>query len=218
MSRGSKGHIGAVILAAGESSRFGQPKQLVSFRGKSFVRRIADSATEAGCSPIVAVIGSHGEKVARELERTNVTSIENKSWQRGMGSSIRAGIRHLVENATDIDAAVLLVCDQPAVDAQAIVRLIGLRKRTKKEIIASSYANTLGVPALFGRSFFRELLSLGDRAGAKSIILRNREHVAEVPFPEGKIDIDCWKHYEILRSSVRKRTGDRSSTAEESPE
>jgi CTP:molybdopterin cytidylyltransferase MocA len=80
---------------------------------------------------------------------------------------IRAGIGHLVENAADIDAAVLLVCDQPAVDAQAIVRLMRLRKTTKKEIIASSYANTLGVPALFGRSFFRELLSLRDRAGAK---------------------------------------------------
>jgi molybdenum cofactor cytidylyltransferase len=129
-------------------------------------------------------------------------NIENKSWQRGMGSSIRAGIRHLFENATDIDAAVLLVCDQPAVDAHTIVRLIRLRETTKKEIIVSSYANTLGVPALFGRSFFRELLSLGDRAGAKSIILRNRERFAQLPFPEGKIDIDRWSDYEILKSSV----------------
>jgi CTP:molybdopterin cytidylyltransferase MocA len=107
---------------------------------------------------------------------------------------------------------------QPAVDAQAIVRLIRLRKTTKKEIIASSYANTLGVPALFARSFFCELLSLGDRAGAKSIILRNRERVVQVPFPEGKIDIDSWSDYEILRSGVRSRAGDRSWAAEESPE
>jgi molybdenum cofactor cytidylyltransferase len=218
MSRRSKGQFGAVILAAGESSRFGGPKQLVEFRGKSLIRRITDSAIEAGCSPIVVVIGSDGEKVFRELEGTNVTNIENKSWQQGMGSSIRAGIRHLVENATDIDAAILLVCDQPAVDAQAIVRLIRLRKTTKKEIIASSYANTLGVPALFARSFFCELLSLGDRVGAKSIILRNRERVVQVPFPEGKIDIDSWSDYEILRSSVRSRAGDRSWAAEESPE
>jgi molybdenum cofactor cytidylyltransferase len=218
MSRGSKGHIGAVILAAGESSRFGGPKQLVEFRGKSLIRRITDSAMEAGCSPIVVVIGSDGEKVFRELEGTNVTNIENKSWQQGMGSSIRAGIRHLVENAIDIDAAILLVCDQPAVDAQAIVRLIRLRKRTKKDSIASSYANTLGVPALFARSFFCELLSLGDRAGAKSIILRNRERVVQVPFPEGKTDIDSWSDCEILRSSVRSRAGDRSWAAEESPE
>jgi molybdenum cofactor cytidylyltransferase len=202
MSRGSKDHIGAVILAAGESSRFGGPKQLVEFRGKSLIRRITDSAMEAGCSPIVVVIGSDGEKVFRELEGTNVTNIENEIWQQGMGSSIRAGIRHLVDNARDIDAAILLVCDQPAVDAQAIVRLIRLRETTKKDIIASSYANTLGVPALFARSLFFELLSLGDRAGAKSIILRNRERVAQVPFPEGKIDIDSWSDYEILRSSV----------------
>jgi molybdenum cofactor cytidylyltransferase len=202
MSRGSKDHIGAVILAAGESSRFGGPKQLVEFRGKSLIRRITDSAMEAGCSPIVVVIGSEGEKVFRELEGTNVTNIENEIWQQGMGSSIRAGIRHLVDNARDIDAAILLVCDQPAVDAHPIVRLIRLRETTKKDIIASSYANTLGVPALFARSLFFELLSLGDRAGAKSIILRNRERVAQVPFPEGKIDIDSWSDYEILRSSV----------------
>jgi molybdenum cofactor cytidylyltransferase len=202
MSRGSKDHIGAVILAAGESSRFGGPKQLVEFRGKSLIRRITDSAMEAGCSPIVVVIGSDGEKVSRELEGTNVTNIENEIWQQGMGSSIRAGIRHLVDNARDIDAAILLVCDQPAVDAQAIVRLIRLRETTKKDIIASSYANTLGVPALFARSLFFELLSLGDKAGAKSIILRNHERVAQVPFPEGKIDIDSWSDYEILRSSV----------------
>jgi molybdenum cofactor cytidylyltransferase len=202
MSRGSKGHIGAVILAAGESSRFGQPKQLVEFRGKSLVRRITDSAMEAGCSPIVVVIGSDGEKVFRELEGTNVTNIENKSWQQGMGSSIRAGIRHLVENATDIDAAILLVCDQPAVDAHAIERLIGLRKTTKKEIIASSYASTLGVPALFDRSFFRELLSLEDGAGAKPIILQNRESVAEFPLPEGSIDIDNWRDYKRLTNGA----------------
>ena len=75
-------------------------------------------------------------------------------------------------------------------------QLIALREKTKKPIVASSYSNTLGVPALFDRSYFEELLRLNDESGAKSIILANRERVAELPFPEGKIDIDTVEDYE----------------------
>jgi hypothetical protein len=86
----------------------------------------------------------------------------------------------------------LLVCDQPFVDANTIRSLIALRQTTRKDIIASSYANTLGVPALFDGSLFQELLSLGDEAGAKPIVLRNCRRVAKLPFREGKVDIDSW--------------------------
>jgi molybdenum cofactor cytidylyltransferase len=194
--------IGAVILAAGGSSRFGQPKQLISFRGKSLLRRVIDTAHEARCSPIVVVIGSYGEKVARELQQTGVTSVENKQWQRGIGSSIRIGVQRLIDNVPGAEAIVLLVCDQPAVNARVVKRLITLHSTTKKKIIASSYADTLGVPALFSRPFFPDLLSLDDSAGAKSIILRNRGCVAQMPFPGGKIDIDGWNDYKSLTSNL----------------
>jgi molybdenum cofactor cytidylyltransferase len=194
----SKPHIGAVVLAAGESSRFGQPKQLIQFRGKNLVRRIIDAACEAGCLPVVVVIGSDGERVARELEHVGVIGVQNRNWQRGIGSSIRAGVQVLIDNVPDVEAIVLLVCDQPAVDARVIERLISLRETTKKSIVASSYADTLGVPALFDRSLFQELLSLSDEAGAKSIILRNRERVAQFPFPEGRSDIDTLDDWEEL--------------------
>ena len=92
----------------------------------------------------------------------------------------------------------LLVCDQPAVDARVIQRLIALHETTGKNIVASSYADTLGVPALFSRSVFQELLSLGDKAGAKSIVLRNCERVASFSFPAGQIDIDTWEDWEKL--------------------
>jgi len=95
----------------------------------------------------------------------------------------------------------LLVCDQPGVNANTIRNLIKLREETKKSIVASRYANTLGVPALFDRSLFGELLSLDNEAGAKSIILRNRECVAQLPFPEGAIDIDTWEDWEKLNES-----------------
>lgn len=197
MSPSSK-RIGAVILAAGGSSRFGQPKQLISFRGKSLVRRIIDAACEAGCSPIVVVIRSEDEKFHPELDRAGVVIAQNHQWPRGIGSSIRCGIQGLTNSSPDVEASVLLVCDQPAVDSRVIQRLIALRETTGKSIVASSYGDTLGVPALFTRSIFEELLSLGDKAGAKSIVLRSRERVASLSFPEGEIDIDTWEDWEKL--------------------
>ena len=190
--------IGAVILAAGESSRFGRPKQLVQFRGKSLVRRVVDAAKDANCSVIVVVLGSKREQIERELKETDAIVAENQNWRCGIGSSIRVGVESAVNQAPDIEAIVLLTCDQPFVKTDTIERLFVMREKTKKAIVASSYSETLGVPALFDRSCFQELLALDDETGAKAIILSNRERVAELLFPEGKIDIDTAADYEKL--------------------
>ena len=190
--------IGAVILAAGESSRFGRPKQLVQFRGKSLVRRAVNAAKDANCSAIVVVLGSKREQIERELKETDAIVAENQNWQRGIGSSIRVGVESAVNQAPDIEAIVLLTCDQPFVKTDTIKCLIAMREKTKKAIVASSYSQTLGVPALFDRSCFQELLALDDETGAKTIILSNRERVAELLFPEGKIDIDTVADYQKL--------------------
>jgi molybdenum cofactor cytidylyltransferase len=202
--------IGAVILAAGESSRLGQPKQLIQFRGKSLVYRIVDAAKKARCSPTVVVIGSDREEVERELKAESVVIVGNENWRRGIGTSIRAGMRRLIDKAPTLEAVVLLVCDQPFVDARTIARLLTLREKTKRAIVASRYANTLGVPALFDRSCFQELAALDNATGAKTVILSNRERVTEFPFLEGRIDIDTLDDYEKLLSA--------SSSAEKSAE
>jgi molybdenum cofactor cytidylyltransferase len=197
---------GAVILAAGESSRFGQPKQLLPFRGNTLVRTVIDAACQAGCSPVVVVIGSRGEKIHPELAHANVTEVRNTNWQRGIGTSIRTGVEALTDQAPDLEALVLLVCDQPAVNAHVIQHLIAMHETTKKDIVASSYANTLGVPALFDRSLFQRLRSITDEGGAKSIILQNLERVAQFAFPEAATDIDTWEDWEKLNRHSHWRT------------
>jgi molybdenum cofactor cytidylyltransferase len=191
-------NIGAVILAAGESSRLGRPKQLIEFRGKTLVRRVVDAADEAGCSPIAVVIGSDGKKVAHELEQTSAAIVENETWRNGIGTSIRAGMQSLVERRPGLDAVILLVSDQPLVEAELIKQVIARHGETGKTIIASGYSRTLGVPALFDRSHFEELLTLPDDSGAKSIILSRRARVVEFPFPQGNVDIDTLADYEKL--------------------
>jgi molybdenum cofactor cytidylyltransferase len=194
-------HIAAIILAAGESSRLGQPKQLIQFQGKTLVRRAVNAASEAGCQPILLVLGSETELVQgirSELKNSGATIISNRNWKGGIGTSIRAGVQHLIDTALGVEATVLLACDQPFVDRAVIDGLITLRRETRKPIVAASYAGTLGVPVLFDRSLLPELLRLDDSAGAKSIILSNRDQVAEFPFPAGKIDIDTaedWQRF-----------------------
>jgi molybdenum cofactor cytidylyltransferase len=205
--------IGAVILAAGGSSRFGQPKQLLSFRGKTLVRTIVDVACKAGCSPVVVVIGSDGEQIHPALAHANVTEVQNTNWQRGIGSSIRSGVRALTDHAPGVEAILLLVCDQPAVNARVIERLIATRAATKKHIVASSYAGTVGVPAIFDSSLLEELLSPEDGSGAKSMILQNLDRVAQLAFPEGAIDIDTWEDWEKLGGRSHPKRGEGSLTS-----
>ena len=188
-------NVGAVILAAGGSSRFGSPKQLAQFRGKSLVQRVVAVAQQAGCSPVVVVTGSNAAKVSSEA---TAPVVQNKHWREGIGSSIRVGVEYLSELEPDVSAIVLLVCDQPLLDAGVIMNLRALHQETGKEIVASSYADTLGVPALFARCVFRELLELRGDSGAKKVILANRDRVAEFPFPGGNIDIDTQADYENL--------------------
>jgi molybdenum cofactor cytidylyltransferase len=211
--------IAAVILAAGESSRLGQPKQLIQFRGKTLVRRMVDAASHAGCRPILVVVGNSkripqvhaprslrgetkqhemelADAISCELKETGATIVANPNWKFGIGTSIRAGVQHLMDTAPGVEATVLLTCDQPYVDRTVIDGLITLRQKTRKPIVAASYAGTLGVPALFDRSRLPQLLNLDDSVGAKSIILSNRDRVAEFPFPEGEIDIDTVEDYE----------------------
>jgi molybdenum cofactor cytidylyltransferase len=147
----------------------------------------------------VVVTGSDKDVVARDLEQTGVVIADNVNWNDGIGTSIRIGVRRLIDIAPNVGAILLLVCDQPLVDSRTIEHLIALGEKMKKAIVASSYAKTLGVPALFDRSCAEELLALDDASGAKPVILSNHERVAEFPFSDGQIDIDTATDYDNLR-------------------
>lgn len=194
-------NVGAVILAAGDSSRFGQPKQLLMFRGETLVRRAVRAATEAGCGPVVVVVGESRSAIQADLRETSAIVIENPEWQRGLGTSVRRGTRYLLETVPAIDALVLMVCDQPLVESSTIAALIAEQKKTRKPIVASGYSGTLGVPALFDRSCFGALLALPDDSGAKTLIETRPDDVASVVFHEGAIDIDTPADYEACQRS-----------------
>ncbi|NOK10675.1 nucleotidyltransferase family protein [Corallococcus exercitus] len=178
--------VAVVVLAAGGSSRLGQPKQLLRHEGTSLVRRAARSALDA--SPVVVVVlGARRDDVASELDGLTVRCVDNADWALGQGSSLHAGLRAL---PPDVDGAVLMLCDQLRVDAAHLRSIISTFERTHAPIVASAYAGTRGVPALFSRALFPELEALPPTDGARGLIARDPSRVVEVPLPGGEEDVD----------------------------
>src|SRR6266550_1675773 len=188
--------VAAVVLAAGGSARFRKPKQFAPFRGETFIRHIVAAAIDARCTPVLVVTGKDSARIGLELSEFTVTIAMNPHWQSGLGSSIVVGIRHAMNLAPDVDAVALLTCDQPFVTATVLAQLIQLRLTSGKPIVASAYAETIGIPALFDRSCFPDLLRLKGDCGAKGIILAWPHDVASFDFPAGEIDIDTAADYE----------------------
>ena len=193
-------NVGAIILAAGGSTRFGQPKQLVAFQGESLVRRAVRAAMEAQCARIAVVAGESIASIEKELRETSAAVVPNPDWQRGLGTSIRCGLQHLLASISDLDAVLIMACDQPFVESSTVAALIAKQKKTRTPIISSSYADTLGIPALFDRSCFEALLALPDQSGAKALIESRPNDVTQVEFERGALDIDTPADLERLTS------------------
>jgi molybdenum cofactor cytidylyltransferase len=182
--------VGAVVLAAGSSSRMGSPKQTLQFRGESLLRRAALAALGAGCRPVIVVTGAHAELSRSELDGLDVLEVSNPLWETGMASSVRAGVEGLIGADPEADAAVLMLCDQPHVTSEVISGLIAAHRAAGRLVVASAYGGGFGVPALFGRALFPELARLEGAAGAKQVIKRHASEANFLPFPGGEVDVD----------------------------
>lgn len=187
---------GAIILAAGSSSRMGQSKQMLDIHGEKLLRKTVHTFVEASVSPIAVVLGAD-EKAHRELlTDLPIHIVLNPNWRRGMGSSLKAGLSYLLSVDPSMSAVMVSVCDQPLLSADIIVGLIKKYQQEHKPIVASRYSGVPGVPVLFDAAYFERLASLPDNQGAKKIILENPSDVSVVPFPGGEIDLDTMEDYE----------------------
>jgi molybdenum cofactor cytidylyltransferase len=195
--------IGIVILAAGGSHRMGQPKQLLRFRERTLLRHAAETAVASVCRPILVVIGANAELVSVELQSLPVLIAYNPEWASGIGSSLRVAIETL--GAIDgIEGVVITLSDQPLVTADAVNRIVETHYQTGKDIVASEYADTHGVPLFIGRRFFDEVSALAGTEGAKRVIDRHLEEMTTVPLLEAAFDIDTPGEYARLRRSNRR--------------
>lgn len=168
----------------------GVPKQTLQFRGESLLRRAAFAALGAGCRPVIVVTGAHAEQSRVELRGLHVLEVVNDLWETGMASSVRAGVEGLVGAEPEAAAVVLLLCDQPHVNAEVINGLVAAYRTTGSPVVASVYGESFGVPALFDRALFAELTRLEGAAGAKQVIKRHAAEAHFLPFRGGEVDVD----------------------------
>ncbi len=183
--------VAAIILAAGASRRLGQPKQLVQFKGEPLLARAIRLAHEGGASPVLAVLGAHFEIILASLPVDPAIVVHNEKWEQGIAGSIHAGLQALGVIAPHADGALILTCDQPQLSARHVCSLIESFEASREaNIVASSYAEINGVPAVFPRSAFTHLQALRGDQGARALIQRPPCPVLSVAFPDGDIDID----------------------------
>lgn len=188
---------GILILAAGNSSRLGQPKQLLQFKGKSLLSNVVSQALEIA-QAVVIVTGSKNDEIGNEIHDLKALATENPNWQEGMGSSINSGLKKLLDNFPTIENVIISVCDQPFIEASIFSELISKQKDSQKNIVASAYSNTLGTPVLFTKKYFPDLIALSGNEGAKKLLDKFKEDVAQISFEKGAIDIDTIEDYEQL--------------------
>ena len=188
---------GILILAAGNSSRLGQPKQLLEFKGKSLLSHVVSHAIEI-TPAVVVVTGSKNDIIEKEIHDLRALATENPNWQDGMGSSINCGLKKLLDNFPTIENVIISVCDQPFIEASVFSELISKQKDSQKSIVASAYSNTLGTPVLFTKKYFTDLIALSGNEGAKKLLNKFQEDVAQINFEKGAIDIDTIEDYEQL--------------------
>jgi molybdenum cofactor cytidylyltransferase len=191
--------VGGLLLAAGGSTRFGSAKQLAEFEGKTLIRRAAEAVCGSECSIVVAVLGASADESRRELSDLDLVTVENKDWESGMSSSIRLGLSKLIELKPQLDAVLITLMDQPKVTASHLAQFIESFIETSSPIVAAQYSGTTGVPALFARRLFNELLQLEGDQGARSVV-RKHSNVQTIPLDEAAIDIDLLADLERLNS------------------
>jgi molybdenum cofactor cytidylyltransferase len=190
------------MLAAGPSSRLGEPKQLLRVEGISLLEHTVRQSLNAHCSPELLIWGAHRERLRELVERLPIPNLHNPAWAEGISSSIRLGLRALLRKSPP-DGVFLLVCDQPFISGPLLTEMRHRWEHTGQRIVACSYAGTLGTPVLFGKAYYPELLELKGQAGPRSLLSLHREDISELPFPGGEIDIDTWKDYESLPLKYR---------------
>jgi molybdenum cofactor cytidylyltransferase len=188
-----------IILAAGESRRFGQPKQLLDWKGQPFVRVVAKTAREAGLDPVIVVTGANRESVEATVRDLNVRVVQNENWSSGQGSSIRKAVRVL--NAEyNVGAAIFLLVDQPQVTKSILQALVERHAAGLYPVVAPMVIDQRANPVLFDQATFPDLMELEGDVGGRAIF--HKHHIEYLPWHDDRLllDVDTPEQYQRLIS------------------
>ncbi|MFZ0766945.1 MAG: molybdopterin-binding/glycosyltransferase family 2 protein, partial [Bradyrhizobium sp.] len=195
-------HVSAVVLAAGRSTRMGGPNKLLAeLDGQKLVRIVTEHALASKARDVIVVTGHQAELIEKALAGLKVTFVRNPDFAKGLASSVKAGVSAVPRQA---DGAVICLGDMPMISSDLIDRLIDAFAPDRGNLIAVPVSDgRRGNPVLWSRRFFNELMVLDGDVGARHLIAKHNEVVAEVPV-EGDgafLDIDTPQALEAARGS-----------------
>jgi molybdenum cofactor cytidylyltransferase len=222
--------IAGIVLAAGESARFGEPKQLLDWHGQPFVHAVSQKALDAGLSPVLVITGANADQVGAAVTDLDVNVVRNDEWKSGQGSSIKIGVLSLIQPHTSlpqtrqqislidnkdshaefvggahrskgIGGAIFLLADQPHITTSVIRALIEKHAEGLYPIVAPMVLDRRANPVLFDRVTFFDLATLEGDVGGRAIFHKHR--VEYLPWHDDSLllDVDTPEHYQRLISS-----------------
>lgn len=187
-----------IVLAAGESSRYGQPKQLLDWKGEPFVRAVTKTALHAGLSPVVIVTGAYADQVKASVSDLNVSVIYNEQWKGGQAGSIKAGVNFLTASSKHVGGAIFLLADQPQLTTSILRALVEKHAEGLYPIVAPMVIDQRANPVLFDRMTFPDLLTLEGDVGGRGVFHKHR--VEYLPWHDDRLllDVDTPEMYQRL--------------------
>ena len=189
--------VSAVILAAGESRRMGQPKQMLLVDGQPMLGRVVRVVLAAGLDDVVVVLGAAAAEVKQALAGLPVRTVINDAWQQGMATSLRTGLT-LVSPAAE--AALFVPADLPCLTAQTIMAVVDCFASTGKPIVIPTCRGRRGNPVLFARRLFPELLAVQGDQGGRAIFASHQQEIGLVEVGDEGIllDVDTPEQYQSV--------------------
>ena len=186
-----------LILAAGESKRMGEPKQLLPYNNSTLLLHTIEQANSIKYADVFIVIGAHFSDVFKSIRGQKATILKNNNWEDGMGSSISKGVE-LIKKKNNYDRVLVTLADTPLITQEHYEGLISLSHETGKRIILTNYEEVSGVPAIFDKSLFNELSILSDNEGAKPVVIKYKKEVLEMTSKIPFFDVDTKEAYQKL--------------------
>ncbi|CAD0000832.1 nucleotidyltransferase family protein [Flavobacterium salmonis] len=194
--------IAVVVLAAGNAKRLGKSKQLLPWSNSTLLGNVVKNVLAVDANKIFVVLGAYSNEIIEKINLSKTTILINTNWQQGLGSSIATVITEIDNKYSDVNAALLVLADQPFISSIHLNAMIKLHLTDKKSIIITRKEDYSGVPVLFPRKFFSELMLLSNDEGAKQIINRNKNYIKEIVCQDNTADIDTFEAYEALHKNV----------------
>ncbi|XRE43681.1 Molybdenum cofactor cytidylyltransferase [Tenacibaculum discolor] len=185
-----------LILAAGSASRMGKMKQLLPYKNTTLLEWIIEQALKSIVKNVFCVLGANKNTIEKQLTSNTIKIIYNPNYESGLSTSIVTGIDFLQKH--NFDNALIMLADQPLVTSEYLNSLIEASKKNPSKIITSNYQGSVGVPAIFPKKYFNDLLNLEGDKGAKNFLLQHNDDVIKVNSHQNLLDIDTPEDYQHL--------------------